>query len=64
MYDEVMMSHPDSRNQIARPESKTATKKPYVKPEVRHERVFETMALNCGKVQGTTFTCNKNKRAS
>jgi hypothetical protein len=28
-----------------------ATRKPYVKPAFRHEEVFETMALACGKVQ-------------
>jgi len=33
-------------------------KKPYVKPEVRHERVFETMALTCGKVQTTQSGCH------
>ena len=63
-YDEVMMSQPDSRIQTTRPESKTAAKKPYVKPEVRHERVFETMALNCGKVQSTTHSCRVNRRSS
>lgn len=28
---------------------KPAKKKPYVKPAFRSERVFETMALSCGK---------------
>jgi hypothetical protein len=45
-------------------DSKRAAKKPYVKPEVRHERVFETMALSCGKVQTTDFSCVHNRKAS
>lgn len=40
------------------------TKKPYVKPEVRHERVFETMALTCGKVQTTQSGCHHNRKTS
>jgi hypothetical protein len=32
-------------------------KKPYRKPEVRFERVFEVMALVCGKVFSTQLTC-------
>ena len=39
-------------------------KKPYVKPEVRHERVFETAALSCGKVQTTQFDCHFNRKSS
>jgi hypothetical protein len=45
-------------------DAKNAVKKPYVKPEVRHERVFETMALSCGKVQTTEFSCHHNRKAS
>jgi hypothetical protein len=39
-------------------------KKPYVKPVVRSERVFETMALSCGKVQGTQGSCQHNHKVS
>jgi hypothetical protein len=39
-------------------------KKPYQKPEVRHERVFETMALSCGKVQTTQSSCHFNRKTS
>jgi hypothetical protein len=35
-------------------------KKPYQKPSFRHEVVFETMALSCGKVGGTSSQCNLN----
>ena len=41
-----------------------ATKKPYAKPEVRYERVFETMALSCGKVQTTQASCHFNRKTS
>ncbi len=39
-------------------------RKPYVKPAVRHERVFETRALTCGKVQSTQSTCKHNRKTS
>lgn len=45
-------------------EAKDSAKKPYVKPAVRHERVFETMALSCGKVQSTQGSCHHNRRTS
>ncbi len=45
-------------------EAKATAKKPYVKPEVRHERVFETRALSCGKVQTTQQACYFNRRSS
>jgi len=32
-------------------------KKPYHKPAVRHERVFEVSALTCGKVSSTQASC-------
>ena len=31
-------------------DTQPAAKKPYLKPEFRYERAFETMALACGKV--------------
>lgn len=39
-------------------------RKPYMKPEVRLERVFETMAMSCGKVQTTQGSCHFNRKAS
>ena len=39
-------------------------KKPYQKPAFRHERVFETRALVCGKVSGTQGACASNKKTS
>jgi hypothetical protein len=32
-------------------QNRRTVNRPYQKPEVRHERVFETMAPACGKVQ-------------
>jgi hypothetical protein len=39
-------------------------KKPYQDPAFRHEKVFETMALSCGKVQATEFLCRFNRHTS
>jgi hypothetical protein len=33
-------------------------KKPYQKPAFQHERVFERMALSCGKLDPTEEQCN------
>jgi hypothetical protein len=41
-----------------------AEKKPYEKPSFRHERVFETMALACGKISPTQFQCRFNRKSS
>jgi hypothetical protein len=40
------------------------TKRSYVKPQVRHERVFETQALSCGKVNPIQGTCSINRKNS
>ena len=41
-----------------------AAKKPYRKPTVRFERVFEVSALTCGKVQQTQSSCAHNRKNS
>jgi hypothetical protein len=41
-----------------------AARKPYHKPAVRYERVFETRALTCGKVQPTQGSCQNNRKNS
>jgi hypothetical protein len=46
------------------PDKPRAGKKPYQKPEFRYERVFETMALSCGKVSPTEFQCRFNRKTS
>lgn len=43
---------------------KAREKRPYKKPEMRHERVFETMALSCGKLNGTQAQCRFNRKRS
>lgn len=39
-------------------------KRPYQKPAFRHEPVFETMALSCGKLPGGGSACSGNPHAS
>jgi hypothetical protein len=39
-------------------------KRPYCKPAFRHEKVFETMALACGKLSPTQAQCRFNRRNS
>jgi hypothetical protein len=59
-----MKSTEQNRRQGSANDAKSAVKKPYVKPEVRHERVFETMALACGKVRATQAQCRFNRKRS
>lgn len=39
-------------------------KEPYEKPSFRYERVFETMALTCGKIDPTQLQCQINTKNS
>ena len=50
--------------QIAGIENGAGGKKPYHKPARRRERVFETTALACGKVQTTQGQCAHNRKNS
>ena len=59
-----MIPQEQKDRQSAMKELKQAAKKPYVKPQVRHERVFETQALSCGKVNPTFGTCALNRKNS
>jgi hypothetical protein len=61
-----MKNHEDSPhgNQAAEVESGAGGKKTYQKPARRRERVFETTALACGKVQGTQAQCKTNRKNS
>ena len=59
------MSEPDSHDKAASElEVERTAKKPYRKPEFRFERVFETRALTCGKVQQTQSSCAHNRKNS
>jgi hypothetical protein len=46
------------------PEREPADRKPYHKPAFRQERLFETSALSCGKVQNTQSSCHGNRKTS
>jgi hypothetical protein len=50
--------HPRPRPDSASP------RKPYYKPQFRFERVFETMALACGKVSPTQKHCRFIRKSS
>jgi len=39
-------------------------KKPYQKPAFRYERVFETLALACGKVGSNVPICQSVRKSS
>jgi hypothetical protein len=39
-------------------------KKLYQKPSFRHERVFETLALSCGKIGATVPSCQFSRKTS
>jgi hypothetical protein len=49
---------------MKQPDKEPAARKPYQKPAVRCERVFETSALTCGKVQTTQSGCHQNRKTS
>jgi len=54
-----------NKPQNPEPQEKAATKKKtYQKPTYRSERVFETMALSCGKVSATQASCVSNRKVS
>ena len=48
---------------VPRSETQTAVKTPYHKPAFRFERVFETRALQCGKV-ATQGNCQLSVKTS
>jgi len=46
------------------PDNRAAAKKPYLKPAFRHEQVFETMALACGKINPSQQQCRVQRKSS
>jgi hypothetical protein len=59
------MSKSEENKGLASPDgSKLRPKRPYHKPAVRYERVFEVQALTCGKVQSTEGSCHSNRKGS
>jgi hypothetical protein len=59
-----MRQREDPERRASPPEARKVVRKPYQKPAVRHEQVFETSALSCGKVQGTQASCHFNRKVS
>jgi hypothetical protein len=53
--------NPPTEQQQASPAGK---KRRYAKPEFKHEKVFETMALACGKLSATQSQCRFNRKLS
>jgi hypothetical protein len=45
-------------------ENSPRKKKPYQRPAFQHERVFETLALTCGKIGPTQGQCHSSRKNS
>ena len=60
IQNHINQSDPGAPQAAGRP----GAKKPYQKPAFRHERVFETRALVCGKINGTQGACASNRKTS
>jgi hypothetical protein len=58
------MTEKNTREQKLAGDAPQAAKKPYLKPEFRYERAFETMALSCGKIRATQPLCRFNRKTS
>ena len=59
----------EAKKTLSRPSGEASTdstsgKLPYEKPAFRHEGVFETMALACGKISGTQGQCRSSIKNS
>lgn len=59
-----MQQREDTERRANSTDAPVRARKPYQKPAVRHERVFETSALGCGKVHPTNSNCRTNPNAS
>ena len=53
-----------SSSQKVAEESRLEAREPYQKPSFRCEKIFETMALQCGKMQSTQGQCHYNRKSS
>jgi hypothetical protein len=58
-----MREREDAERHTSPLEARHAVRKPYRKPTVRHEQVFETRALICGKT-GTQSQCHNEPKNS
>jgi hypothetical protein len=52
------------REKRQQPANAGKEKKLYQKPAFRYERVFETLALSCGKIDPTVGTCHHSRKTS
>ena len=59
-----MTQREDTDRHASAPEARKLVRKPYQKPAVRCEKVFETNALTCGKVNVTQGSCHFNRKTS
>lgn len=59
-----MTEEKDNSSQRDSNPSEPVFKKKYEKPSFRFEKVFETMALACGKISPTEFQCRFNRKSS
>ena len=57
------MNESEEKNRIPGTGAQRA-KRPYQKPAMRREKVFETTALSCGKVRETQSGCAHNRKTS
>jgi hypothetical protein len=53
-----------ARQKPPQPRNAGEEKKLYQKPAFRHERVFETQALSCGKIYATSSNCRLSRKTS
>jgi hypothetical protein len=51
-------------NQTENQPRQARTRKPYIKPAFEREKVFETQAMICGKIQTTMASCHQNRKNS
>jgi len=56
------MTEKQAPRQEKQPDTVDKGKKHYQKPSFRHERVFETLALACGKISSTQGNCRPGNR--
>ena len=59
-----MRQREDTDRRASPLEAQQAVRKPYRKPAVRHEQVFETRALTCGKMNTTQGSCHFERKTS
>ena len=54
----------DHATKVEGEHGKPKARKPYKRPAFQFEKVFETMALACGKLSATQLQCRFNRRNS